>query len=83
MPSKVNPHRNEKGNECKEGSRKKYPKGKKKKIEKITKNFTSGAGLPASTVQENSASSPSFTTSFSGLTLITGFTGNRSIYKKV
>ena len=42
----------------------------------MTEIFTSGAGLPASTLQENSASSPSFTTSFSGLTLITGFTAN-------
>ena len=40
--------------------------------------LTSGAGLPASTVQENCASSPSFTTSFSGVTLITGFTAKKT-----
>ena len=48
----------------------------------MTETFTSGAGLPASTVQENSASSPSFTTSFSGLTLITGFTAGIMLVKK-
>ena len=41
--------------------------------------LTSGAGLPASTVQENCASSPSFTTSFSGVTLITGFTAKKKL----
>ena len=49
----------------------------------VRKKITSGAGLPASTLQENSAASPSFTTSFSGLTLITGLTGNiKAGYRK-
>ena len=56
----------------------KKSKKKRKKTRKDAKKKTqtSGAGLPASTEQENPASSPSFTTSFSGLTLITGFTEN-------
>ena len=54
---------------------------KLRKHQKIEEMLTSGAGLPASTVQENSASSPSLTTNFSGLTLITGFTGDICLVK--
>ena len=68
-----------------------YDKRKARKKTRITqikclvrKKITSGAGLPASTLQENSAASPSFTTSFSGLTLITGLTGKiKAGYRKI
>ena len=50
-------------------------------VEIIQFLLTSGAGLPLKTLHEKLAGSPSFTTSFSGVTEISGRTDNEILVK--